>query len=85
MRFRNGELEQAVRSVFLTKLAITVPANDVDLLAAGIVDSVTLVELVLALETQLGVSLPFESLEIDDFRTVQRIVTLVERSTVGGP
>ena len=85
MVFHNGALEQAVRSVFLTRLAVTVPASDVDLLAAGIVDSVTLVELVLALETQLGVSLPFESLEIDDFRTVQRIVSLVERAMVGGP
>lgn len=76
----NGQLEPEVRKLFLTKLAVTVPAGETDLLRTGVVDSVTLVELVLALEARFEVTLPFEALEIEDFRTVGRIAALVART-----
>ena len=40
--------------------------------------SIKIIELVLELEQRFGVSLPFEELEIEDFRTVAK---LAERST----
>jgi acyl carrier protein len=52
---------------------------DFDLLDSGVVDSVILVELVLELERRFEISLPFEDLEIDDFRTVRRVAELVQR------
>jgi methoxymalonate biosynthesis acyl carrier protein len=54
---------------------------DFDLLDSGVVDSVILVELVLELERRFEISLPFEDLEIDDFRTVRRVAELVQRAT----
>jgi methoxymalonate biosynthesis acyl carrier protein len=79
----NGQSLGVLRTIFLEKLAITVETADTDLLETGLVDSVTLVELVLTLEERFGVSLPFEDLEIDDFRTLARIAALIERSTGG--
>ena len=54
--------------------------SEVDLLETGIVDSVKIVELVLAIEQRFGVSLPFEELEIDDFRTVLRLAERISRT-----
>jgi acyl carrier protein len=45
------------------------------------VDSVKIVELVLELEQRFGVSLPFEELEIEDFRTVPRLAERIARTT----
>ena len=54
--------------------------SEVDLLETGIVDSVKIVELVLEIEQRFGVSLPFEELEIDDFRTVLRLAERISRT-----
>jgi acyl carrier protein len=53
----------------------------VDLLETGLVDSVKIVELVLEIEQRFGVSLPFEELEIEDFRTVPRLAERIARTT----
>jgi acyl carrier protein len=39
------------------------------------------VELVLEIEQRFGVSLPFEALEIEDFRTVPRLAERIARTT----
>jgi hypothetical protein len=52
----------------------------VDLLDTGLVDSVSLVELLLTLEQAFDISLPLEDLEMEDFRTVARIAELVART-----
>ena len=54
-----------------------------DLLETGIVDSVRIVERVLELEQRFGVHLPFEELEIEDFRTVPRLAERIARNTPG--
>jgi acyl carrier protein len=76
----NGRPVEELRTIFLTRFAIAVETADTDLLQTGLVDSVTLVELVVTLEERFAVSLPFEDLEIDDFRTLARIAALIERS-----
>lgn len=80
MLLQNGHLEKEVRELFLAKLDVKVPAQETDLLRTGLVDSVRMAALVLSLETRFGIELPFDSLEIDDFRTVPRIAALVARS-----
>jgi D-alanine--poly(phosphoribitol) ligase subunit 2 len=61
---------------FETKL----PEEEIDLLETGLVDSVKIVELVLEVEQRFGVSLPFEDLEIDDFRTVKTLAECISRT-----
>lgn len=80
----NGKLQRQVVDVFAARFA-TEPADLAgDLLDSGLVDSVRLVELVLELEQRFGISLPFDALDIDDFRTVDRIAALVARTMVHG-
>jgi acyl carrier protein len=69
-----------IRGIFADKLAIEVESPSVDLLDTGLVDSVTLVELLLVLEQQFGVSLPLEAIEMEDLRSVARIADLVART-----
>jgi D-alanine--poly(phosphoribitol) ligase subunit 2 len=58
---------------------IQVASPEIDLLETGLVDSIGLVELILELEERFGVSLPMETLEIDDFRSLYQIADLIAR------
>jgi D-alanine--poly(phosphoribitol) ligase subunit 2 len=72
-----------IRAVLRDHLTVMVESPDVDLLETGLVDSIGLVELILQLEDRFGVSLPMDILEIDDFRSINRIADLITRlSTV---
>jgi D-alanine--poly(phosphoribitol) ligase subunit 2 len=72
-----------IRAVLRDHLTVMVELPDVDLLETGLIDSIGLVELILQLEDRFGVSLPVDTLEIDDFRSINRIADLITRlSTV---
>lgn len=72
-----------IRAVLRDHLTVMVDSSDVDLLETGLIDSIGLVELILQLEDRFGVSLPMDVLEIDDFRSINRIAGLITRlSTV---
>ena len=80
MRASEEQLVGEIRGIFAQRLAIEVESPAVDLLDTGLVDSVTLVELLLMLEEQFGVNLPLEDLEMEDFRSLARIADLVART-----
>jgi acyl carrier protein len=73
------DLIQDLQGLLATRFHADRTDPDFDLLDSGVVDSVILVELVLELERRFEISLPFEDLEIDDFRTVRRVAELVQR------
>lgn len=78
-----SKLEGDIRAVLRDHLTVMVGSPDVDLLETGLIDSIGLVELILQLEDRFGVSLPMDTLEIDDFRSINRIAELITRlSTV---
>lgn len=66
-----------VQVLFREALKIDVPSPQTDLIESGLIDSLTLVELLFAIEREFAVTLPFDQLEIDSFRTVERIAELV--------
>jgi D-alanine--poly(phosphoribitol) ligase subunit 2 len=68
----------AIRALLAEKLLIQVDSAETDLLEAGILDSLALVQLLLHLEERFGVKIPLEDLEIDDLRTLPSIARLVE-------
>jgi D-alanine--poly(phosphoribitol) ligase subunit 2 len=68
-----------IRAVLRDHLTIIVDSADVDLLETGLIDSIGLVELILQLEDRFGISLPMDSLEIDDFRSINQIAHLITR------
>lgn len=53
--------------------------DDQDFFALGFVNSLFAMQLVLFVENELGVSVANEDLDIDNFRTVNAIMQLVER------
>ena len=72
-------LEQRVRDVFVRTLNVAPPADETDLIETGTIDSLALVELLVALEQEFGITVPFETLDIESFRTVATIAELVAR------
>lgn len=57
---------------------------DADLLEAGMLDSLGLVDLLAQLEQRFGVQVDYESLEYEDLRSVASVAALVERSKKAG-
>ncbi|MGH7287050.1 MAG: acyl carrier protein, partial [Myxococcota bacterium] len=75
------KLQREIATIFAERFDTKLQSREVDLLETGLVDSVRLVELVLELEQRFGVSLPFEDLEIEDFRTVPKLAERIARTT----
>jgi D-alanine--poly(phosphoribitol) ligase subunit 2 len=75
------KLQQKITDIFAERFDTKLESGEVDLLETGLVDSVKIVELVLEIEQRFGVSLPFEELEIEDFRTVSRLAERIARTT----
>jgi methoxymalonate biosynthesis acyl carrier protein len=71
------DFEAKIAQLFADRLQVEVPAGDVDLFAAGIVDSLMFVKLLAALEEHFSIRVSFEELEIDDFRTLRQIAGFV--------
>lgn len=80
----NG-LVTAIYGVLRERLMVIVGSPDVDLFETGLVDSIGIVELILALEDRFDISLPMENLELDDLRSVGRIAELIGRRPVAAP
>jgi len=75
----DSPLVSGIYAALRDRLMVIVASPDVDLFETGLVDSIGLVELILELEDRFGISLPMDNLEIDDLRTVGRMVDLVLR------
>ncbi len=73
----DADVGARVRSIFSDTLNIEVPSDETDLIEAGYIDSLALVELLFAIEREFSVSVPLDELEIDDFRNVRSITELV--------
>ncbi len=74
-----SELTATIQDLIARKLAIRVTSPDADLLADGVLDSVTLVQLILLLEQRFSIRIELGELEIDDFRSIDSIGVLVRR------
>lgn len=56
-------------------------ADDEDIFATGYVNSMFAMQLVQFVESEFGIAVESEDLELDNFRTVDAISALVERKT----
>lgn len=77
------DTERVVLEIFRDQLGIEVPAPEVDVIEVGLLDSFGLVTLVVELEERFGLRIPFETLDVDDFRTLSAIVCLVDKRRTG--
>lgn len=66
-------LSTDVTRVIREALLVEVPSPDDDLLASGVLDSLTLMDLLAQLEAQFGLRFSLADLDIDDLRSVNTI------------
>lgn len=76
-------LLQEVRELLRARLLVRVDSPDRDLLESGALDSMALVELLVALEERFGLTLDPAQLEVDSFRSVRSIAGLVSAGAAG--
>jgi D-alanine--poly(phosphoribitol) ligase subunit 2 len=76
------ELRNRIVGVFSGSMNLDVPADDTDLFEAGVLDSLAFVELLLHLEREFGVTTTVDDLEIENFRSIARIVEFVSTRSV---
>ena len=65
-------------------LSVRAPEPDADIVDSGLLDSLALVTLLFEVEQEFGVQIPLDSLEVDDFRTIERIAGLVAKEPATG-
>jgi acyl carrier protein len=68
-----ADVNERVRRLLAETLNVEVSSNETDLIDTGVIDSLALVELLVALEREFEVTIPFDELEIDTFRSVRSI------------
>ena len=73
-----------IARVLRETLGVEVPAPDTDLLETGLIDSLGLISLLAEIEREFGFELPLDTLEVDDFRTVETAAAYVETAFAMG-
>ena len=69
-----SDIEQRIQTVLHGRLQIDAPALDEDLFEAGILDSLSFVDMLVALEREFSIQIPLDQVDLNDFRSVSRIV-----------
>jgi acyl carrier protein len=68
-----------IKSILSNVINADVPSSDTDLVETGMLDSLALVSFILELETNFGLSVSYDNLEIDNFRTIKSIAQFVRQ------
>lgn len=66
-----------VRTILGDVLNTDIPSDAIDLIDSGMLDSLALVTLILELETNFNITVSYDNLEVDNFRTVDSIAKFV--------
>ncbi|MGV9249500.1 acyl carrier protein [Streptomyces sp. NPDC003710] len=75
----NAGNKAAIREFILENISESTVGDDEDIFERGLVRSMFVMQLVLFVEQEFGVSITGEDLQFDNFRTVDRIDELVSR------
>jgi acyl carrier protein len=75
-------VHQKLTELFAKKLNLDVSSVDTDLVETGLLDSLTLVELLTQLEETFGVSISIDDLEFENFRSIASIAEFVDQRMV---
>lgn len=81
MMLTSTTLQQRISSLLKDKVNLEVPSPETDLLESGLLDSLTLVELMTQLETEFEIRISFEDIELDHFHTVVSMANFIEHRT----
>ncbi len=70
-----------VQSLLERELNLTVASSDTDLIETGLLDSLLLVDLIMLIESNYGVSVDITQLEFTDFQSVDNICQFIARNS----
>jgi len=73
----HAQLQQRLTDLFTNTLNLEVPSVETDLVETGVLDSLTLIDLLLSLEQEFGVKISMEEVAIDNFRSIASITQFV--------
>ena len=76
---KRESLPDEIQEMLRSRLNVVAPSHDADLVTAGLLDSLGLVELFLLLEERFGVTVTLDDITLDDFRAVSSIAAFVAR------
>jgi acyl carrier protein len=75
---QHPSLISQVGRLIAEKLLVEANSPQEDLVSAGVIDSLSLIQLLVNLEEHFGVRIALDELEIDDLRSIQSIARLIE-------
>jgi D-alanine--poly(phosphoribitol) ligase subunit 2 len=75
-----SRLEERITGLIRGELDIDVPGPDVDLIEAGLLDSLAVISVITAIEADMGFELPLDDFDIDAFRSVERMAAFIEEA-----
>jgi acyl carrier protein len=78
------EITVRIAALIGETLFVDPPAPDEDLIDAGFINSLAVITLIDAIESEFGVQFPLNEFGIEDFRTIDRISAYVARNLSGG-
>lgn len=70
-------VDQKVHAIFRDKLHLDID-EDTDIMAAGVLDSMAFVQLIVELEEAFDLSVDVATMSLEDFRTMRRITRYIE-------
>jgi len=82
--YSREQLTREVHQLFSQKLTIQVDSPRQDLFQTGVLDSTTMVQLLLQLEERFGLPFPIEEIGADSFGSVEKIAELIARRRASG-
>lgn len=83
--FDGTGVKHRITNWFSSRLSLEIPSPEIDLFETGVLDSLSFVELLLHLEQEFGIRITLEELEIDHFRSVDRIAAFVLGDSAATP
>jgi D-alanine--poly(phosphoribitol) ligase subunit 2 len=78
-----GSTSDRVRLLIREALSVDVPNGHTDLVESGLLDSLGLVSLIVEIEHEFQLELPLHDLDVNQFRSVERITELLASSPLG--
>jgi len=77
----NPNMLEKISAVVKETLTIDNIGYDTDLFESGVLDSLSLIQLMMELETSFDITISPEELDVEDYRTVRNMSEMIERLT----
>ena len=77
------EIQGEVHRIIAEDMQLDVPKPDLDLIDAGLLDSLSFIQLLVQLESSFAISINLQSIDLDDLRSVEAIGQFVGREVAG--